>query len=177
MTYNPDIHHRRSVRLKGYNYSQDGVYFVTICTQHKECLFGEIVDGKMVLNDAGEVAHRELQNTEKIRKNVFLDCFTVMPNHIHVIVRIDKPVGAYCNTPLPARGKFRSPSNNLGAVIRGYKSTVTKQINEHRDTPGCPVWQRNYHEHIIRNEVSYEKIYDYILHNAERWEDDGFFVG
>jgi REP element-mobilizing transposase RayT len=138
------------------------------------------------LNEYGKITWNELQKTSEIRKNMKINCCVVMPNHIHAIMVIENPmtdVGAYCNTPLQSGNtplqtatKFQSPSNNLGSMIRGYKSTVTKQINELRKTPGETIWQRNYHEHIIRNEKSYEKIYHYILHNPEKWEEDKFYV-
>ena len=181
MNFNSKIHHRRSVRLKNYDYSQNGMYFVTICTQDWKCLFGKVTEnskGEMicVLNQAGKIAEKELRNTEKIRENVEMDCFIVMPNHVHAIIKIGNSVGAYCNTPLQkqTKTKFQSPSKNLGAIVRGYKSTVTKKINELQNTPGIPVWQRNYHEHIIRNEKSLGKIRDYIFHNAAKWEKDKF---
>jgi REP element-mobilizing transposase RayT len=240
MKYDPNIHHRRSIRLKGYDYSRNGAYFVTICTQNREQIFGKIIDGKMILNDAGQIAHYELAKTSEIRKNFQMDCWMVMPNHIHAIVVIDNPidiaiVGAYCHTPdcvspdcnvpgisnqpnraycntpecneydrntsgynepnnpnqpnraygdhgVRAYGNtpqqtriLQSPSNNLGSMVRGYKSTVAKQINQFRNTPGFPIWQRNYHEHIIRHDLAYEKIYNYIIDNTERWEEDVFF--
>jgi REP element-mobilizing transposase RayT len=173
MKYNPEIHKRKSIRLKGYDYSQNGAYFITICTEHRECLFGTIRNGKMVLNEIGTIARNELEKTSTIRKYMTIDCFIVMPNHVHAIVIIDNPVGAYCNTPL--RGKFKSPSNNLGAMIRGYKSTVTKKINQFRQTYKKPIWQRNYYEHIIRNEESFQKISDYIIANPQSWGNDKLY--
>ena len=164
------VYRRKSIRLKGYDYSQNGAYFVTICTQHREHLFGRIVDGKMMLNHAGKIAQNELQKTLTIRKNMDIYCFVIMPNHIHFIVVI---VGAYCNTPLPVQ--FISPSNNLGSMIRGYKSTVTKQINKFRKTPKRSIWQRNYYEHIIRNAKSLGQISEYIFANPKNWENDMFF--
>ena len=198
MTYNSTLHHRRSIRLKNYDYSQNGMYFVTICTQGWKCLFGKVAEndkGEMicVLNKVGKIAHDEIQKTEQIRDNVRIDCFIVMPNHIHAIIVINNPsvgaygntsVGAYGNTPLQGsntplqkqtKSKFQSPSKNLGAIIRGYKSTVTKQINELQNTPGTTIWQRNYYEHIIRNEKSLKKIRNYIFHNAVKWKKDKFY--
>lgn len=179
--FNPNIHHRRSIRLKEYDYSQEGVYFVTICTEKKECLFGDIVNGKMVLNDAGKIVFNEWLRTTEKRTNVELHEFVVMPNHFHAIIEIthsnetrgrgvlhtpnnetiDKK--GVCNTPL------RSPSQTVGAIVRGFKSAVSKQI-------GFSVWQRNYHEHIIRNGNSYQKIAEYIVANPANWADDKFYV-
>jgi len=160
MPYNPDIHHRRSIRLKGYDYSQAGWYFVTICAKNRECLFGKIVDGEMILNDTGKIVCKEWIKSAKIRKEIEMHEYIVMPNHFHAIVEIT--VGAngirpddeihpdnggvcngdnegVCHTPL------RSPSKTVGALIRGFKSSVTKKI-------GNSVWQRNYWEHIIRDD-------------------------
>lgn len=142
-------------------------------------MFGEIVNGGMVLNDFGKIAFHELHKTSEIRKNMKIDYFVIMPNHLHAIVVIDNPivVGAYCNMPLrDEQNKCQSPSNNLGSMVCGYKSTLTKQINELRKTPQQRIWQRNYHEHIIRNEKSLKMIREYILNNPQKWENDKFFI-
>ncbi|GAA4999878.1 transposase [Acinetobacter puyangensis] len=180
MKYNPDIHHRRSIRLKGYDYSQAGYYFITICCADRACLFGNIIDDSMYLNDFGIIAHDEWLKTVELRKNVLLDDFVIMPNHMHAIIILTETdlseeyngssiseLGV-CNTPL------RSPSNNLGSIIRGYKSAVTKQIKQ-QNFHG-QVWQRNYHEHIIRNEQSYQKISQYIANNPTTWNEDCFYI-
>lgn len=172
---------RRSIRLRDYDYSSPGEYFITICTQNRECLFGEVVDGEMVLNEFGKIAHDEWLQTEKLRNNVELDVFVIMPNHMHAIFGItaaikkfrQPTVGAYRHTPLhETDSKFKSPSKTVGAIVRGYKSTVTKQINQFRKTPGQRVWQRNYYEHIIRNKKSLNRIRKYILNNPALWVDD-----
>jgi REP element-mobilizing transposase RayT len=96
MHYNPDIHHRRNIRLKGYDYSQAGLYFVTICVQNRHCLFGKITDNKMILNEYGKIAYNEWLKTPNIRSNIQLDVFIVMPNHIHgIIVITDNAAGRY----------------------------------------------------------------------------------
>ena len=100
MNYDPNIHHRRSIRLEGYDYSQEGLYFVTICTENKHCLFGNITDGEMVLNEMGTIAYNAWLETPLIRKNIGLDVFVVMPNHIHGIIII-------------RRGELNSPNNDL----------------------------------------------------------------
>lgn len=178
---------RQSIRLQGYDYSCPGFYFITFCTYRREHLFGEILNGKMILNRFGEVAYNEWIKTESIRDNVILDSFVVMPNHIHGIIEIidvdNKSVGVNCNLPLRDhtnndhtiyRTKFESPSNNIGAIIRGYKSSVTKQINIIRKTPGTKIWHRNYYDHIIRDERSLFYIREYINNNPENWQKDGF---
>jgi putative transposase len=184
MKYNPDILHRRSVRLRGYDYSQNGLYFVTICCHERQSLFGAVLDNKMCLNDAGRLAHEEWGKTGAMRENIELHEFVVMPNHIHGIVEI---VGAHCMrhdsasddaTVQSGRGASgrvqRAPT--VGDVVRGYKSAVTKRINQLRNLSNPPVWQRNYYEHIIRNEEAYLKIAEYIQTNPQRWEDDIYHV-
>lgn len=177
MNYNPDIHHRpfdtahgrRSIRLKDYDYSQSGAYFVTVCTQNRECLFGEITDGEMVLNEFGKIVADEWIKTGEIRDEIELDAWVVMPNHFHgivIICRGDRPVA-----PTPAALPGPRPKS-IGSLMSGFKSAVTKRINEIRNTPGISVWQRNYYEHIIRNEKSLENIRNYIIYNPAQWEED-----
>lgn len=193
--YNPDKHHRRSIRLQGYDYSQAGLYFITICCEDRICRFGQVENGTMILNKYGQIAYNEWMKTPEIRPNVKLHEFVVMPNHIHGIIQLldigrgelhspddnelhspddklhspDDNRGV-CKTPL------RGPSQTIGAIVRGYKSSVTKQINLLRafDTP-IKLWQRNYHDHIIRNEQSYQRISEYIKNNPAKWDDDKFY--
>ncbi len=195
--YNPEIHHRRSIRLKGYDYSQSGLYFITICCQHRRCLFGKITVGansirpnnqsirpEMILNEFGQIAHNEWIKTPEIRDNVELGEFIIMPNHIHGIIRLrggELPSPNKSNSPIKLgdriiRGEFnsppQSPSNNIGAIVRGYKSSVTKQLN--LLNIGCVVWQRNYYEHIIRDDKSFQNITNYIKNNPAKWAEDKF---
>ena len=205
------FHHRRSIRLKGYDYSADGLYFITICTKDRNHYFGHVVDGKMVLSEKGVIVKNEWLNTINIRRGeVILHEYIVMPNHFHAIIEIcrggvshtpqihtpqsntpddgltsnnvvcdvtnngacdatnngvcDVKDRGVCDTPL------RSPSKTLGSIVRGFKSAVTKQI-------GFPVWQRNYHEHIIRNTNAFTKISNYILNNPAQWHCDMFNNG
>ncbi|HJC94020.1 MAG TPA: transposase [Candidatus Phocaeicola excrementigallinarum] len=181
--YDPKIHHRKSIRLPEYDYSAEGFYFITICTQEKRCAFGKIVDKEMVLNKAGKIVKDEWLRTIEIRKDdVTLHEFIVIPNHFHAIVQICRGVS---NTPENIhkdnhindckciQGVFdtplQSPSKSLGAIVRGFKSAVSRQL-------GHSVWQRNYYEHIIRNQRSYEMIAGYILNNPYVWEKDMFYI-
>jgi REP element-mobilizing transposase RayT len=166
MKYNPDIHHRRSIRLKGYDYSQAGAYFVTICTQNRECLFGDVLNGEMVLNDAGKIVADEWMRTGEIRDEIELDEWVVMPNHFHGIVMIrrgDRPVAPTLPGPRP---------KSIGSLMSGFKSAVTKRINDIRNSPGAKIWQRNYYEHIICNENELNSIREYIVNNPLKWEFD-----
>ena len=217
--YNPNIHHRRSIRLKEYDYSQAGFYFITICCQGRICRFGDVVNGEMILNENGKIAFDEWLKTPEIRNNVELCEFVIMPNHMHGIIRLfdrgelhsppnnelhspaknelhspanneldsietnelHSPANNELHSPetnelhsIDRRGvcktPLRSPSQTIGAIVRGYKSSVTRQIaiNE-------KLWQRNYHEHIIRDEQSYQNISKYIINNPAKWEDDKFY--
>jgi len=173
MKIDSKIHYRRSIRLKDFDYSQSGGYFITIVTYQRECLFGEIVDGEMRISPFGKIAHDEWFKTKELRSNVELweDEFVIMPNHIHGIVWIksNDNIGAERRS---APTRPRVVSGSLGAIIRAYKSAVTFAINEMRATRGVPVWQRNYYEHIVRNQNELEQIYKYIQFNPIQWAKD-----
>ncbi len=175
MPYNPDVHHRRSIRLKEYDYTQKGAYFITIVTYQREPLFGEIVDGVMQLNEWGEIARREWFKTAELRPFVELyeDEFVVMPNHAHGILWMNDDVGAErrsAPTDMP-----HVTAGSLGAIVRAYKSAVTYAINAARQTRGMVVWQRNYYEHIIRNDADLNRIRNYIVNNPLKWADDDLY--
>ncbi len=168
---------RRSVRLRDYDYSQSGLYFITICAKDKVPLFGEIIDNEMILNQNGQIVRDCWLKTEQIRTNIVLGEYVIMPNHFHAIFAIDDSVcRGVLNTPANINivpndnpdmntTSLQSPSQTVGAIVRGFKSSVTKCI-------GFPVWQRNYHEHIIRNKNSLQTISQYIIENPARWQDD-----
>ena len=167
---------RKSIRLQSFDYSQPSLYYVTICTEHRGNILGFIHRGEMILNEYGRIAENEWLNTKIIRPNMDLDYFVIMPDHLHGIIIITDPrtgVSRYAPTNATtgtSMNQFRSPSQSLGAIIRGYKSTVTKQINEMRKTPGLKFWQRNYYEHIVRNENDLYRIRKYIKQNPLKWE-------
>ena len=174
MKYDPAKHHRRSIRLKGYDYSQAGFYFVTVCCYQRQRLFGKIVDGVMQLNQYGEIVQNEWLKSSIIRPEIELDEYVVMPNHFHGIIVIN-PVGANSASPLPSSATPTHPSmkpRSLSSIIAGFKSAVTKKINLIRNAPGTPVWQRNYYEHIIRNENALNNIRQYIINNPLSWHQD-----
>ena len=161
--------HRRSIRLADYDYSQAGAYFVTFCVHDRGCLFGEAVDGLIRLNKCGQVITSEWLRTPVLRPPVVLDEFVVMPNHFHAIITIEESRRGV----LPyAHPKFQSPSQTLGATVRGFKSVTTKLINATRNSPGAPVWQRNYYEHVIRNKSELTRIREYIVNNPLQWSLD-----
>jgi len=171
--------HRRSIRLKDHDYTQDGAYFITICTHRRAILFGEVIDDAMMLNTLGCIVMEEWEHTATLRPHIELDAFVVMPNHVHGIIVINWGiVGARRAVPLPAKTEqFGKPvSNSLPTIVRAFKSAATQRINHVRQTPGMAVWQRNYYEHIIRNETSLNAIREYIVYNPARWTDDDYFA-
>ena len=165
---------RRSIRLPGYDYSQNGACFVTICTQNRVCLFGTIVDGEMVLNPFGRIVAEEWIKTGEIRDEIQLDRWVVMPNHFYGIVWI-KTTGngtpQYCRGDRPVAPTGLQP-RSLGSLVAGFKSGVTKHINQLRNTPGMTLWQRNYWEHVVRDEDDLNRIRQYITDNPMKWETD-----
>ena len=213
MLYNPDIHHRRSIRLQEYDYSQAGLYFITICVQNHECVLGNIINSEMILNEYGRMTNDCRLEIPRHYPHVVLREFVIMPNHIHGILEIVANdcatlVGANYYSPssndhniLPSsnennisslsnkhnnilenegaidgkRANDNSPlrprgtSGTIGAIVRGFKIGVTKQI-------GYSIWQRNYHEHIIRNRDRHAIIVDYINNNPAKWENDRFYA-
>ncbi len=190
MPSDPEKHYRRSIRLRGYDYTQAGAYFVTICTHKCTHLFGRVTDGNMMLNAFGDIVWEEWFKTARVRPYVALyeDEFVVMPNHIHGIIWIvdddggtspdDHPqppttVGATRRVAPTERPRGPAP-HSLGAIMAQFKSAVTKRINARRGTPGARVWQRNYYEHIIRHERALNAIRRYILYNPWRWHLDRY---
>jgi REP element-mobilizing transposase RayT len=170
MPHDPAERYRRSVRLAGYDYASSGAYIVTICTQSRACLLGDVRDGKMRPNDIGEVVREEWLRSATIRPEITLDAFVVMPNHAHGIVVI-RDVGAHGHAPLPTAG-LRRPARSLGAFVAAFKGAATRRINRMRGTPGVPVWQRNYYEHVIRDNAGLDRLRRYILDNPARWAED-----
>lgn len=195
MTYNPNKHHRRSVRLKGYDYSQTGLYYITICVQNRACLFGKIENGNMILNDAGHMIENEwLKLTERF-KNIVLHEYVIMPNHFHAILEIvgTNVMISQNNTTirnengepnLYAKGQPQgiAPTNGktVGDMIGAFCSiTTVEYIRSVKNNNWQPfdkkIWQRNYWEHIIRDGQSHEKILEYIITNPENWNNDTLY--
>ena len=141
---------RKPLRLKNYDYSTNGYYFITICTHNKQNLFGKInleKEAKIELNQLGIIVDEHIQNIEEI------DNYIIMPNHLHMILRLEHD----------------TKNKSIPRIINGFKGSVTKRI-------GKPIWQKSYHDHIIRDEKGYESIWDYVEHNAERWRDDTYYI-
>ena len=161
---------RRSRRLYRHDYAQ-GLYFVTVCTHRLAHLFGEIVDGELLPSQAGKIVAKEWQRTATVRPAVELDLFVVMPNHFHGLIAISDttPAGQ-------AVGKGMRP-NSLGAIMAQFKSIVTKQCRSLGICRQASIWQRGYHDHIVRSERALNQIRQYILSNPLRWQEDRFNKG
>ncbi|MDR0206832.1 MAG: transposase [Bacteroidales bacterium] len=210
MKYNPQIHHRRSIRLKEYDYSLEGLYFVTICVQNRECLFGEIANGEMMLNTPGQMIEKWCSELSNKFRDIVLDTHIIMPNHIHVIIvnTGNNTVGADLRVCPDENPKMRvcpdenstlrlCPAENptlrvcpdilgehtgspLHAVVQWLKTMTTNEYIRGVKTLGWKrfdekLWQRNYWEHIIRNERAYLNILNYIEENPAKWEKDKFY--
>ncbi len=180
MTYDPQKHHRRTIRAAEYDYTRPGAYFITICTHQREPLFGRVVHAEMERSPFGEIVHEEWLITAKLRPNVALDAFVVMPNHMHGILFILDDCEARCRAtePVAPTGlrEQRLRAGSLGSIIGQFKSASAKRIKRARESIGVPVWQRNYHEHIIRSDRSLEPIRAYIEGNSARWAEDRYYV-
>jgi len=181
MGYNPNVHHRRSIRLRNYDYSQAGLYFVTICVQDHVCLFGEIVNDEMVLNAEGVIVEECWMAIPEHFPNAVLHEHVVMQNHVHGIVELKRDIvgaenliGAENFLPLQAnRNEFQKMTpRSIGSIVKGFKIGVTKRT---KYVFQISIWQRNYYEHIIRNDESYQKISNYIINNPKNWKDDKFY--
>ncbi len=172
MRYDPKIHQRRSIRLTDYDYSNAGVYFVTVCTHDHECLFGDVsADGTMVLSAAGDVVANEWAAAVAAYAGAECDAYVVMPNHFHGIVIFNDTVGAIRESPLHPPMQQRR-TMGLSRLVGRFKTRSAKRINPLRGTPGASVWQRNCYERIIRNDAERDRIRDYIQNNPARWADD-----
>lgn len=190
--FDPKKHHRRSIRLQGYDYSQAGAYFITIVAYQRECLFGEITNGEMRLNGYGKIVQWEWLELPKRIRYIELGAYVVMPNHFHGILVFRNPVvGAtrpdltvthsgkaglhneisdgIGGSPLTPRGP--KPAS-LGAIMAQFKSRVTKRLWKIPALNGTPIWQRNYYERIIRNADEANRIHLYIESNPARWDED-----
>jgi REP element-mobilizing transposase RayT len=206
MNYNPEKHHRRSIRLKGYDYTRECAYYFTICCHQRRCLLGEIKDGVMHLNLVGATVKAVWDSLPRHFPLIELDAFVVMPNHVHGIIVITNSAGncnpnrdsnlnlncrgeafvpGYNDTPRQFSSTNASPfpgcndtspprgtqSGSIGAILQNFKSVATRRVNRITRNSGT-LWQRNYHEEIIRNEKAYENIRRYIVENPLSWDED-----
>ena len=183
-TPTPPTNRRRTIRVQGYDYTQAGAYFITICTRNRECFLGKVVNGTVQLNETGRLVGSVWLQTATVRPDIELDAYVVMPNHFHAIFFIHEspgvPGATRRVTPTKnhsaAAGKTHRPTGpkprSVGAVMAQFKSLVTKRINDTPQYLGGSIWQRNYYGHVIRGEESLHRIREYIGTNAPRWDFD-----
>ena len=164
MTYNINKNNRKNIRLKNYDYRQNGLYFITICIQNREHLLGRIYEETHEVYDAGLMVEEVWKNLAKHYKGIETKDFVVMPNHIHGII------------------KLKNSNLTLSDIVQRFKTFTTRQyilgVHANNWQPFFKkLWQRNYYEHIIRDEASLEKLQNYILNNPYKWEEDVLYVG
>ncbi len=169
-------HHRHSMRLKEYDYTNEGGYFVTVVTQGRETLFGEVVNEEMILNEFGKIVENTWFDLIHHNLDIELDEFIVMPNHVHWIIIIEKD-SELINTMPTSVGAGSEPAptrkhQSLSEIVRQFKTFSARRINQLRNTPGLRIWQRNFYDHIIRDEKDYENIANYIALNPLGWDQD-----
>jgi putative transposase len=209
--YNPQIHHRRSIRLKGYDYSRAGLYFITICCDGRKCCFGEVKNNTMILNEFGNIAYNEWVKLAERFAKFELDVFQIMPNHMHGIILLNefgvgstlavdrntntqndgneifenKNGGTQNGQPINGQpqglpqhdGNGTVTNTTIGDMVGAYKSLVANgclEIYKSKNEMMGKLWQRNYYEHIIRNEQAYQNISNYIINNPVKWDEDKF---
>lgn len=163
---------RKSLRLKEYDYSREGAYFITICIYNRERILGNVTDGKPILNQFGNIVLECWNSLTRRYANIELDKFVVMPNHVHGIIKIIDNVGAIHELPLQSNKIVERRRMLIPKVIGYFKMNAAKQINIMRNTSGIPFWQYNYYEHIIRNVDKLNKIREYIQNNPLKWHLD-----
>ncbi|MBR5599774.1 MAG: transposase [Bacteroidaceae bacterium] len=161
--YNPEMHHRRTIRLQDYDYSSDGFYFVTICVHEHKTTLGRIIDGNILLSEKGEIVKMVWKELEDKYANIACHEYSIMPNHFHGIIQIKNDFEGGQTPPL------QKPT--LGSIIAYFKYRTTKLIDA-----GTRFWQRNYYEHIIRNQQAYDEIEAYIIENPLNWETDDLYT-
>lgn len=183
MMYDPQIHHRRSIRVRGFDYASRNAYFVTICVAKRRCIFGTIRDSKPVLSLYGKIVSACWDDLPNHYPHIELDEFVVMPNHVHGILRI---VGAGFK-PAPTENLLMPCANaraglkpaptehGLAEVVRAFKTFSARRINALRKTQGVALWQRNYYEHIVRHVEDLKHVRDYIIANPGNWESDEMY--
>ncbi len=163
--YNPNVHNRRSVRLKGYDYTQPGAYFITVVTRDRESWFGDVISGEMRLNNKGQLIKGAWEWIPTRYLYVKLDTYILMPNHLHGIIVITEEDAAHAKTS-------SSSSKPLGRLIGAFKTLSTKRFNLLEGTPGQLLWQRGFYDHVIRNDRERERVREYIVQDPKRWESD-----
>ena len=164
----------KTTRLQNWDYGANAPYFVTICTANRKHFFGQVVNGEMQLSEIGKMAETFWMAIPEHFPFVQLDAFVVMPNHVHGIIVIDKTDEEHSKDTkscVSTKNQFGPQSKNLASIVRGFKIGVKKYASIHQIDFA---WQSLYHDHIIRNDIAYQRIHDYILNNPKKWEEDKF---
>ena len=164
----------KTTRLQSWDYGANAPYFITICTANRKHYFGQVINGEMQLSEIGKMAEIYWQAIPEHFPFVRLDAFVIMPNHVHGIIVIDKDADEQCGDTKPCistKNQFGPQSRNLASIVRGFKIGVKKYASVHHIDFS---WQALYHDHIIRNDIAYQRIHDYILNNPAKWEEDKF---
>lgn len=178
MVYDPEKHHRHSIRWQGYDYSLPGGYSVTVCTPERACILGEVVGSELRLSEYGMVARECLSALPAHYDHVSVDCCVIMPNHVHAIIVLgdydDGDSGAGFETRPYSRDHVFS-RHGLPEIVRGFKTYSARAINQLRESPGRPVWQRSFYDRVIRDEREWLTYRWYIEHNPARWAEDRDF--
>ncbi len=183
MNNTPDTQRRRALRLRDFDYTQAAAYFVTVCTHHRACLFGEILDGKMHLHEPGRIVQAAWQALPQHYPHLCLDAFVVMPNHVHGVIILapaeDARVGLTAAgdvgagfKPAPTEFPTVARRHGLPEIVRAFKTFSARRVNAARAALGKPLWQRNYYEHVVRNEDDLSRIREYIDLNPLQWDLD-----
>lgn len=159
--------HRKTNRLSSYDYSQNGLYFVTICTKAKKCYFGNVIDDKIKLNEYGKITQKVLIKLPNHYNNIIIDEYVIMPNHVHIIIEINDNVGTGLK-PVPTQ-------HGLSEIIRGFKTFSSRKINDTKPKNKFE-WQRSFYDHVIRQNESLNKIREYIMINPQEWNKDKFYI-
>lgn len=174
---------RRSNRLPEYDYSQNGAYFVTICTEGKKNIFGTIINGEMHHTEVGKIALQQIVEISSHRQNVEICKAVVMPNHVHILLMVRR--GMTCHARDQARQFGKPVSNGLGMIVGAYKAAVTRMAHEnaekagmtsHAPTNSVKIWQRGFHDHVVRNDADFRRIWTYIDENPLKWDQDCYFI-
>ncbi|MCL2045939.1 MAG: transposase [Oscillospiraceae bacterium] len=164
-----ELPQRKKNRLQGYDYSQSGAYFITICTKNRKALFGAVENSQMILNEIGKIVKQEIEKIPTIREECVIHEYIVMPNHVHMIVEI-KNTGDNPNYIETQRDDCHRPvRRSIPNMVQGLKGAVTRRL-------GFSPWHRNYHDHIIRNDKEYTRIAEYIINNPVKWNEDRFYI-
>ena len=167
----PPATRRYSPRLAGYDYTQPGAYFLTICTHNRAPIFGAISSGVVHLSPCGQTVRTQWLRTGPLRPKLELDCFVVMPNHFHaLVIFLDRQTEM-----LEPSTWYRSQKGEVGSLVAGFKAAVTRQIREQELLTGQEVWQKNYYDHVVRDAADFDRIQEYIYTNPAKWEVDRFF--